>query len=207
MILDNLIGAIMQVLAFNLIPFIVFIISKKKLKGFFKYIGLIKPVKKTILWAVIVSIIVVISGTLLPLIFPEIKVLMTMKGTVAGNLKIAGLSYNTMMILAITALIQTSLSEEILFRGFIAKRLISWLGYNTGNSIQAVIFGLMHVLLLLMIAEPNYPFLIFVFFFSGLAGYILGYIKEKIGNGSIIPGWIAHGLANIVSFYLVAFVI
>lgn len=207
MILDKLIGAIIQVLAFSLIPFIVFIISKKKLKGFFKYIGLIKPVKKTIFGAIIVSIVVIINGTLLPLIFPEIKELMTMKGTVTGNLKIAGLSYNTIMILAITALIQTSFAEEILFRGFIAKRLISWLGYNTGNLIQAVIFGLMHILLLLMIAEPNYPFLIFVFLFSGLAGYILGYIKEKVGNGSIIPGWIAHGLANTVSFYLVAFVI
>jgi CAAX protease family protein len=207
MIIDKLIDAIVQVLVFSLIPFIVYIISKRRIKGFFKYIGLTKPLKKTIFWAIIVSIVGIINVTLLPLIFPEIKELMTMKGTIAGNLKIMGLSYNSVIILAIFALIQTSFSEEILFRGFIAKRLIHWLGYRTGNTIQAVIFGLMHVILLLLIAEPNYPFLIFVFIFSGIVGYLLGYIKEKIGNGSIIPGWIAHGLANTISFYILAFVI
>jgi len=207
MILSKFISAIIQVLLFILIPFLVYVIRKRKINGFFKYIGLIKPINKTISWSIIVAIIGVISVTLFPLIFPEIKVLMTMKGTVAGNLKIMGLSYNTIIILTIFALIQTSFSEEILFRGFIAKQLISWLGFRIGNTIQAVLFGIMHVALLLFIIEPNYPFLIFVFIFSGLFGYILGYIKEKIGNGSIIPGWIAHGIANFVSFYLVAFVI
>ncbi|MBN2348103.1 MAG: CPBP family intramembrane metalloprotease [Bacteroidales bacterium] len=206
MILDKFIGALLQVLIFGIIPLLVYLFSKKRLKGFFRYIGLIKPVKRTIVWAIVVSFILIITSILLPAVFPEIKELMTMQGTVAGNLKAMGLSFSSVIILTIMALIKTSFSEEILFRGFIAKRLISWLGYTAGNLIQAIIFGLMHVGLLLLISEPNYPFLIFVFIFSGIAGYLLGYIKEKIGNGSIIPGWIAHGMANLISFYLVAFV-
>jgi len=207
MIIYELISAVLQVLLFGLIPFVVFLITKRNIRGFLKYIGILKPVRKTIFWSVVVSIIVLINGILMPFLFPEILELMTKKGTVAGNLKLMGLSGNTLAILAITALIKTSLSEEILFRGFIAKRLIDWLGFNTGNIIQALIFGLMHITLILLIIEPNYPFLIFVFIFSGLAGYILGFIKERVGNGSIIPGWIAHGLANLISFYVIAFLL
>jgi len=207
MILAKFLSAIAQVLLFGLLPFVTYTIMYKRMKGFFKYIGLIIPVKKTIHLSIVVAIIGIINGTVFALFCPEVRELMTMQGTVAGNLKSAGMSCNTIITLIIIAFIQTSLSEEILFRGFIAKRLIALLGYSAGNLIQAIVFALTHVLLLLGIAEPDYPFLVFVFFFSGTMGYLLGYVKEKVGNGSIIPGWIAHGLANSVSFYLVAFVI
>ena len=42
---------------------------------------------------------------------------------------------------------------------------------------------------------------------SGAAGYIVGWIKEKRGNGSLVPGWIAHGLGNTVGYSLIAFVL
>ncbi|WP_156138344.1 hypothetical protein [Sphingobacterium sp. T2] len=38
-------------------------------------------------------------------------------------------------------------------------------------------------------------------------GKTLGYIKEKKGNGSIIPGWVAHGLGNFVTYFTIAFVL
>ena len=41
-------------------------------------------------------------------------------------------------------IIQTGLSEEILFRGFLAKRLISRFGFATGNLPQGLVFGLLH---------------------------------------------------------------
>lgn len=39
----------------------------------------------------------------------------------------------------------------------------------------------------------------------GLMGWILGYIKEAAGNGSSIPGWVAHGLGDTVAFSSLAF--
>ena len=32
-------------------------------------------------------------------------------------------------------------------------------------------------------------------------------INEKIANGSIIPGWISHGLANIIAYSVIGFLI
>jgi membrane protease YdiL (CAAX protease family) len=207
MILQTLIFAILQVLVLTLIPFLVYVISKKKLKGFLSYIGLTKPLKKTVYWAILATVIIALGGSLIPLISPEIKELMTQKGSVAGNLKLMGLSFETVIVLLIIALIQTSLSEEIFFRGFIAKRLIDWLGFIPGNTIQAMIFGSLHFVLLYFIGNAPGYFLVFVFILTSLAGYILGYIKERLGNGSIIPGWIVHGTGNMISFFLVAFII
>ena len=43
---------------------------------------------------------------------------------------------------------QTGLSEEILFRGFLAKRLISRFGFATGNLLQGLVFGILHLSLI-----------------------------------------------------------
>ncbi|MCO6479309.1 MAG: hypothetical protein J5I94_21920 [Phaeodactylibacter sp.] len=42
MILEELLSAILQIFAFTLIPFLVYIIRRRSVKGFFQYIGL-KP--------------------------------------------------------------------------------------------------------------------------------------------------------------------
>jgi len=34
---------------------------------------------------------------------------------------------------------------------------------------------------------------------TGTIGYLMGYINEKLGNDSIIPSWITHSLANIMT--------
>lgn len=49
--------------------------------------------------------------------------------------------------------------------------------------------------------------LIFIFLLSGIEGYTTGYIKETIGNGSIIPSWIAHRLGNMISYVIIGFVL
>ena len=37
---------------------------------------------------------------------------------------------------------------------------------------------------------------------TGTIGYLMGYINEKVGNGSIIPSWIIHSSANIMTSFL-----
>ena len=42
------------------------------------------------------------------------------------------------------AVLHTALSEEILFRGFLLKRIANRFGFVAGNTIQAVLFGIIH---------------------------------------------------------------
>ena len=116
------------------------------------------------------------------------------------------LSTESIIILLVMALLKTSFAEEILFRGFIAKRLMSWLGYQAGNIVQAFLFGLMHSALFATMTS-NIFFLIFITVFPSLGAYVSVYLNEKVANGSIIPGWIAHGLANVVAYSVVGFII
>jgi hypothetical protein len=40
-----------------------------------------------------------------------------------------------------------------------------------------------------------------------IGAYVSVYLNEKMGDGSIIPGWISHGLANVISYSVVGFLI
>lgn len=207
MLLTELINTILQILVFTLIPFVVYLIRFRKRFSFLRFIGLYAAPAKANLYAVGVSLFFLVGGVIAGLLDPEFMEAMRGPKTVIGKLRAAGWSMDTMFTLFLMAGFKTAFSEEILFRGFIAKRLMSWLGYQTGNIIQALIFGLIHVLLFGLLIGSGTGFLIFIFFLSGAAGYLVGYIKEKIGNGSIIPGWIAHGLGNTISYYLIGFVL
>jgi membrane protease YdiL (CAAX protease family) len=125
-------------------------------------------------------------------------------GTVTGDAIRTGISGPVIVALIATALIKTSLAEELLFRGIIGKQLIGWLGFSVGNTIQAALFGAAHLLLLL---APNVTvaFAIGMVLFTGLMGWINGWLNERHGGGSILPGWAAHGAANLCSYLGVAF--
>ncbi len=81
------------------------------------------------------------------------------------------------------------------------------MGYSNGNIVQALIFALVHVVLFYFITKASFFFLVFIFLFSGIAAYLIVFIKERYGNGSIIPGWIAHGSGNMVSYSVIAFLL
>ncbi|GEK90699.1 CPBP family intramembrane glutamic endopeptidase [Alkalibacterium kapii] len=97
---------------------------------------------------------------------------------------------------------QTGVSEELFFRGFIGKRLIEKLGFNTGNFLQSVIFMIPHYLTFSGTSQLEF-YLMMVN--SGVMGYIFGFITEKKSNGSIIPAIIMHSLVNITSAFLLLF--
>ncbi|ANU06516.1 CPBP family intramembrane glutamic endopeptidase [Paraurantiacibacter namhicola] len=126
----------------------------------------------------------------------------TSEGTVGGRLAEAGMSATTIVLILIMAVIKTGLTEEIIFRGLIAKRLINRLGFKLGNLLQAAIFGAVH---LLLFAAPGGPeataaSVAIVFGLPGLAGWIMGYANEKFGGGSIVPGWAIHAGGNLISY-------
>lgn len=204
--LNETISAISQILVFSLIPFIVYLIRTKSAKGFLHYIGLKKSTRKANLLAVLTSLIFVTAGVGLPLISEELREMMFHPESITGKFRAMGFGVESVGILLVIALLKTSFSEEILFRGFIAKRLISWLGFQRGNILQAFIFGAIHVLLFLVL-KSNVIFLVFIFFLTSLGAYVAAYLNEKMANGSIIPGWIAHGLGNAISYAVVGFLL
>ncbi len=94
-----------------------------------------------------------------------------------------------------------------MFRGFVAKRLTYRFGFRTGNALQALVFGLLHLLLFALSIPMDLLPLALIFLFSTLAGWAVGYIKEKHARGSIVPGWVAHGLGNTIAYFVIAFVL
>ena len=204
--INETIGAILQVLVFTLIPFLVYLIKNKSTKGFLDHIGLKKSTKKANYLAVFACLIFVIPVLILTLTNAEFKGIMFESSSITGKFRQMGFGIESLSILIVIALIKTSFAEEILFRGFIAKRLISVIGYQKGNLLQAAIFGVIHTALFASITS-NAFFLIVIFIVPSVGAYVSVHLNEKIGNGSIIPGWISHGLANILAYGIIGFII
>lgn len=204
--LNEAIGAILQILIFGLIPFLVYVIQHKTTKGFFEYVGLKRSTRKANYLGVAACLL--FAGPVLILVWlsPEFREIMYEPTSITGKFRAMGFSSEALVILLVMAVFKTSFSEELLFRGFIAKRFVQWLGFKSGNLIQASIFGIIHTILFAFITS-YLPFLILIFVVPTAGAYISVYLNEKIANGSIIPGWISHALANILAYGIVGFVI
>ena len=94
------------------------------------------------------------------------------------------------------AFIQTGLAEELFFRGFLTKRLCAAFGFSRGNAIQAIVFGLLH--LLLFINYLPVSSLVAITVLSGINGWIMGWLNEQAAGGSVVPSWMLHSLANLL---------
>nr|HMQ64031.1 hypothetical protein [Flavilitoribacter sp.] len=138
---NELIDSVLQVLAFSLIPFLVYLIAKKKVKGFFDYIGLKKSTARANVFAVL-NTLVFLAPTLTLAFFNEaFKQILTDPGTITGQFRAMGFSIPTLIMILIVALAKTSLSEEIFFRGFDAvhgQDIEFWVGGAPVNEVSNV---------------------------------------------------------------------
>lgn len=193
MLIDELLSAIIQLLMFTLIPFIVWVILYRK-ENFFKWLGLKgfrlqdQPLKIAI---IILLAIVIYCG----LTFFVIN-------NISSDITLAGSQFNGMGIRALPACIiygyiHTGLSEEIIFRGFILKRISQRFGFTTGNIIQGLIFGLLHGLPFGLLTG-NIMVTMLMTLLPGLFGMFEGWLNEKKCEGSIIPSWLLHGTMNFI---------
>lgn len=203
---NEVLGAVLQILVFAAIPFLVYVIRYRKVKGFLKYVGLKPSTKRANYLAVFASLLFAVPVLILILISDDIKTIMFDPESVTGKIREMGFGISSVFTLLMIALLKTSFAEELLFRGFLAKRLIAVLGYSKGNVIQAVLFGIIHTILFAMITS-NAVFLMLIFMIPSLGAYVSVYLNEKVADGSIIPGWISHGLANVLAYVIVGFVI
>ncbi|GAA0703539.1 CPBP family intramembrane metalloprotease [Paraclostridium ghonii] len=189
-------NTISEIVLFSSIPFLWYIISKKKFKGAFKYLGLKKTNKQNYFQALKITSLAYIFS------FSVIVIIKLIQGDVSLNpLESA---YNSRIIIFIISLIlfgmKAAISEEILFRGFLGKRLIYKFGFLKGNILQSIIFMMVHIF-----SFSKLPTLEAILFLinSAIIGFVFGYIMDKKCDGSILPAMICHGAVNITTAIIV----
>ena len=190
-VINQTLNAILQLALFTLIPFIWYVFRHKKCSGFFQWIGLKKPsvFDRTLLGFVVFTIVA--------FIIVSIGILYLLKEVDTATSKFTGMGIVGLPSALIYSFITTALSEEILFRGFLLKRLSGKFGFNTGNIVQSILFGLLHGVMFFSLTGIVKVVLIIAF--TGLIAWCMGYANEKKADGSIIPSWIVHGIANLFS--------
>lgn len=199
MTLQLIINTVFQLILFTLIPFLWWFFSARRKEKFQAWIGLIKPKfinnSKTLILSVLAIVIMLLLGIFLTNVFEDSSVL--------ASYQFVGLGFSGIVPVLIYSFFKTGLSEEILFRGFLGKRLSYKFGFTVGNIVQSILFGLVHGVLLF----NNVPIslAILVVALTSAYGWFMGYLNERMGNGSIMPSWIIHGLVNTISTFLVLF--
>ena len=167
------------------------------------FVGLFTPRKSSLPWAFLGALFFFLDSLGVYAAFGMLELLIA-PNTVTGEIRTLELEWPvTLVVIGIKAFIATGLSEEILFRGLIGKRLIAKLGFYGGNLLQAIIFGVLHGVLIYNHTTVGAALLISLV--TGAVGYYLGYLNERIGNGSIVPSWIAHGFGNVIAFSYIVF--
>lgn len=208
MLIQEVVNAIIQIAVVLILGLIVWAIFGRKQAGFLKYLGLYAPTGRSM--AIALGLFVVctlLSGVFY--ILPELRAAGAADNTVAGAVRQNGWSAETLAVILVVAGFKTSLSEEIFFRGLIAKRLIGWLGFGAGNAVHALLFGSVHLLIFAVPGGPAFTPLLGAAFLllPGAAGWLMAYANERAGNGSIAPGWLIHALGNAVAYPILAFVV
>ncbi len=193
--MTSIVSALAQFLWVLALAGIAYLAFGRKRKSFGQFTGLYPAPLRSVLIGALLGV----AFALLIFAVPGSAEALRSPGTVTGDAVRTGVNGSVIVALIATALIKTSLTEELLFRGVIGKQLIGWLGFRIGNAIQAALFGAAHLLLLLA-PDVTTGFAIGMVVFTGLMGWVNGWLNEKYGGGSILPGWAAHAAANLCSY-------
>jgi uncharacterized protein len=147
------------------------------------------------LWGLAIAAFLVAFGTLALLLVP--KDVLLGPGSSLAQYEGLALGLTGILVIFLREAFYVALGEEVFFRGWLGGWLFWRFGFRIGNLIQATLFTLPHLLLLLI--APSFWPLVPIWW---LAGWLLGYLRHR--SGSIFPGWLAHALSNTASALLVA---
>ena len=198
MLVNKIISSVMQIILFSLIPLIWWLITARKKESFFKWIGLKKIEKENKKSSVVNMLPIAISYLIVSFI-----TIYLIKDIETATSEFAGMGISALLPALIYAIFNTSLPEEILFRGFLLKRIASKFGYMIANIIQSTIFGLLHGFMFFNVLGIVKTIVIILF--TGIIAFAMGYINEKKANGSILPSWFIHALSNIFASIVAMF--
>lgn len=133
------------------------------------------------LWALVLALPLLLAAWLAIVVVPA-EVL------AAPGVSIARVS----SVAAVVGVVLRAVGEEVFFRGLLGGVLMRRLGFAWGNLLQAVLFLLPHLPLLLVDVRlwPLLPVQL-------VTGWLLGWLRFKAG--SFIPGALLHVLVNIIA--------
>ena len=146
------ISALIQILIFLLIPFIWWLVTARRTEPFFRWLGWKRPrVTHPGRLALVIIGTLVVAGA--------VGVLFISAAADVSPSPLTGLGFADLGAAIVYAVAQTAFAEESLFRGFLLKRIAARFGFWTGNVVQAVLFGLVHMVpfLLLGMSPPPQP--------------------------------------------------
>lgn len=198
MLINKIISSIVEIVLISLVPFIWWLVTAKKKEKFLKWIGIkgIENENKKATW---------ISTFVISLLFMLVSVytLYIIKDIETATSEFKGLGISALLPALIYAVFNTSLPEEIFFRGFLLKRLSNKVGYRIANILQSMIFGLLHGIMFFSLVGIFKAIMIILF--TGAVAFAMGYVNEKKANGSILPSWFIHALSNIFASVIAMF--
>lgn len=207
LIVSSISTSIVNLIVFSIIPFLWWFARHRKEIGFFHWLGFFKPHLKSKWWVLILFAIVYYffySFDFTQLVDVETLEYIEHSSAVSAN-AFAGLGAAAILPALIQNFIANGVAEEILYRGFLCKRLCSKLGTIQGIVLQAVLFGLMHNILYIIAGlQVGLWYHTLTFLFTGMGALLLGWLNEKIYNGSILPSILLHGAGNFISTMLVS---
>lgn len=194
--ISKILNSLIQIILFAIIPFIWWLVSARKEVKFSEWIGLkkIEGGKKTVVAIILTAFAFLLLGAV---------TLYFLQGVETATSEFAGLGAKAIPAIIIYAVFNTSFPEELVFRGFLLKRIASKFGFNVANWIQALLFGLMHGVMFISVTGVLKAVLIILF--TSAIAWFMGNINEKKSNGSILPSWIIHAVSNIFSGICAAF--
>ncbi len=198
MLVNKIISSIVEIVLMSLVPFIWWLVTSRKKEKFLKWIGIkgIENENKKVTW---------ISTLVISLLFIPVSIytLYIIKDIETATSEFKGLGISALLPALIYAVFNTSLPEEIFFRGFLLKRLSNKVGYRIANIVQSMIFGLLHGIMFFSLVGIFKAIIIIVC--TGAVAFAMGYVNEKKANGSILPSWFIHALSNIFASVIAMF--
>ena len=135
LLINKIASSILQIILFAIIPFIWWIVTARKQQKFTEWIGLkkIEGGKKTLVVIIMVSAAFLLSGALTLYMIRDVEI---------ATSEFAGLGIKAIPAIVTYAAFNTAFPEELLFRGFLLKRMANMFGFSIANLIQALLFGL-----------------------------------------------------------------
>lgn len=199
MLLNSFLSAVLQVGIFIGIGLLAYLIYYRKKYTFAEFYGLL-PLQKG--WGMS---LLKLALAMVPYIAINVYIIKNLGLELAGDIRIqsfesTGWSFQTLAIIFIQSLIQTSFTEEISFRGYLINFFKKEkLGFWTGNIIQTALFVFIHWL-----ACRHYPISIQIGVVISLTLMCLiwGYINHKEQKGSVLLTWFLHGLVNFITGFV-----
>ncbi|MFJ6208573.1 lysostaphin resistance A-like protein [Lysinibacillus sp. NPDC092081] len=199
MVLESAINAIIQVILFSVIPFIWWFFSARKEQSFLRWLGLKKPVIENkgnyFVWFLFIMVLLFVPLTTITYFYLDSSIL-------ASN-RFIGLGFSALIPALFYAMVQTGLSEELLFRGFLLKRFKHKFGFQMGNIMQSLLFGILHGWMFYSLVP--FGVVVLVVMATAFTGYLMGWINERKSNGSILTSWGIHGIGNLFASFMAMF--